>query len=71
MKRLFWIGVGVAAAYYGARWVRRQREKYSPAAIGGRAQETLNDLGKLVRLALEEGRRAMAEKEAEIRASLG
>ena len=71
MRRLFWIGVGVAAAYYGSRWMRRQRERYSPGAVAGRAQETLGDLGKLVRLALEEGRRAMAEKEAQIRATLG
>ncbi len=71
MRRLFWVGVGVAAAYYGARWIRRKREQYSPAAMSGRAQETLNDLGKLLRVAIEEGRRAMAEKEAEIRAALG
>jgi hypothetical protein len=71
MRRLFWIGVGVAAAYYGTRWVRRQRERYSPAAVGARAADSLNDLGKLLRVAVEEGRRAMAEKEAEIRASIG
>jgi hypothetical protein len=71
VRRLFWIGVGVAAAYYGSRWMRRQRERYSPGAMAGRAQETLGDLGKLLRLAFEEGRRAMTEKEAEIRASIG
>ncbi|HEV3474314.1 MAG TPA: hypothetical protein VG602_03000 [Actinomycetota bacterium] len=71
MRRLFWIGVGVAAAYYGSRWIRRKREQYSPAAVSGRAQATLNDLGKLLRVAVEEGRRAMVEKEAQIRSSLG
>jgi hypothetical protein len=70
VRRLFWIGVGVAGAYYGARWMRRQRERYSPGAMAGRAQETLGDLGKLARLSVEEGRRAAAEREAQIRASL-
>jgi hypothetical protein len=71
MRRLFWIGVGVAAAYYGSKWLRRQREKITPENVAARAAERLGGVMELVRVSVEEGRRAAAEKEAEIRTSLG
>lgn len=71
MRRLFWIGVGVAAAYYGSKWLRRQREKLTPENVAARAAERLGGVMELVRVSMEEGRRAAAEKEAEIRSSLG
>ncbi len=74
MKRMVWtalgLGAGVATAVMVSRWMRRQRERYSPANIGRVASEGARDLGALFRDALDEGRRAMAEREAEIRASL-
>lgn len=70
MRRLFWVGVGVAAAYYGSRWLRRQRERFSPESVAAKAAEGMSDLMELVRVSVEEGRRAAAQKEAEIRASL-
>jgi hypothetical protein len=71
MRRVFWIAVGVAAAYYGSRWMRRQRERFSPESVAAKAAEGMSDMMELVRVSVEEGRRAAAEKEAEIRASLG
>lgn len=71
MKRLFWIGVGVAAAYYGSKWLRRQRERITPENVAARTAERLGGVMELVRVSVEEGRRAAAEKEAEIRSSLG
>ncbi|MGH2675698.1 MAG: hypothetical protein ACRDKA_04395 [Actinomycetota bacterium] len=71
MKRLFWIGVGVAAAFYGSRWLRRQREKLTPENVAARAAERLGGVMELVRVSVEEGRKAAARKEAEIRASVG
>jgi hypothetical protein len=71
VKRLFWIGVGVAAAYYGSKWLRRQRERITPENVAARAAERLGGVMELVRVSVEEGRRAAAEKEAEIRSSLG
>jgi hypothetical protein len=71
VRRLFWIGVGVAAAYYGSKWVRRQREKITPENVAARAAERLGGVMELVRVSVEEGRRAAAEKEVEIRTSLG
>jgi hypothetical protein len=71
VKRLFWIGVGVAAAYYGSKWLRRQRERITPENVAARAAERLGGVMELVRVSVEEGRRAAAEKETEIRSSLG
>lgn len=71
MRRLFWIGVGVAAAYYGARWLRRQREKLTPENVAARAAERFGGVMEVVRMSVEDGRRAAAEKEAEIRTELG
>jgi len=75
MKRAFWVaiglGAGVATAVMVRRWMRRQAERYSPANIGANLSTGAKDLGQLFREALEEGRRAMAEKEAEMRAGVG
>ena len=71
MKTLFWIGVGAAGAIYATRWIRRQRKRLSPQAVGATVGDVLSDLGRLVRVAADEARRAAAEKEAELRASVG
>ena len=70
MRRLFWVGVGVAAAYYGSRWLRRQRERLSPGGVGARVGDMARDVGQLVKVSVDEGRQAAAEREAELRAEL-
>ena len=70
MKRLFWMGVGVAAAYYGSRWLKKQRARFSPAAVGANLGDVVADAAKLVGAAAAEARRAAAEKEAELRGLL-
>ena len=70
MRRLFWIGVGVAAAYYGGKWLRRQRQRLTPENVAASAAERLGSVMELLRVSVEEGRRAAAAKEAEIRGSI-
>ena len=67
MSRLFWIGVGIAGAYYASRWIKRQRQRLSPEAIGANLGEVVADAGKLLAAAATEARRAAAQKEAELR----
>ena len=67
MKRLFWVGVGVAVAVYATRWVRAQRARMSPAAIGTNISDVAGDVRKLLKASVDEARRAAAEKEAELR----
>jgi hypothetical protein len=74
MRRIFWLavglGAGATAAVLLARWARRQGQKVAPANLGRQVSGAANDLGRLVRTAFAEGRAAMAEREAEIRAEL-
>ena len=66
MRRLFWIGVGLTAAYYTSKWWRRQRARYGAEALSEKTREGVRDLMALARVSVEEGRRAAAEKEAEL-----
>jgi hypothetical protein len=74
MRRIFWLamglGAGAAAAIMMARWTRRQAERYAPPNLVRLAGDTLRDAGSLVAEAFTEFRKGMAEKEAEVRASL-
>jgi hypothetical protein len=70
VKRLFWMGVGVAGAVVVARWLRKQRQRYGPANVADRLGEMAVDLGHLLAASVEEGRRGMAAREAQIRAAL-
>jgi hypothetical protein len=73
MRRLFWIAVGLGAGATGAviasRWTRRQVNKAKPAAIAREAKGGLLDLSKLVAESIEEGKRAMEERERELRST--
>jgi hypothetical protein len=75
MRRIFWLamglGAGVTTAVMVSRWARRQAERISPPNLARQAGETVRDLGSLVTEALTEFRKGMAEKETEVRASLG
>jgi hypothetical protein len=74
VRRIFWLALGLGAgattAVLTARWAKRQGQKVAPANIGRQVSGAASDLGKLVRTAVAEGRRAMAEREAEIRREL-
>jgi hypothetical protein len=71
MRRLFWVGVGVGVSIAAYRWVRKQRARYGPEAVSAKLAEGARDTWKLLEVSVDEGRRAAAEKEAELRASLG
>jgi hypothetical protein len=74
VRRLFWtavgIGAGATAAVLVSRWMRRTGQAMAPANVAREASRGVSDLVELVRQSVAAGRAAMAEKEAEIRASL-
>ncbi len=74
MRRSFWIALGLGAGATGAvvtsRWAKRQARKVAPATIAREVKGGLLDLGKLVSESIAEGRRAMAEREQELRAEV-
>jgi hypothetical protein len=74
MRRGFWAALGLGAGATGAiiasRWARRQANKVKPATLAREARGGLLDLSKLVAESIEEGKRAMEERERELRAEL-
>jgi hypothetical protein len=74
VRRVFWLALGLGAgatmAVLAARRVRRATEAVAPANLAKEAQQALSDLGQLIRESFEAGRRAMADKEAEVREAL-
>ena len=75
MKRIFWlalgIGAGAAGAIMTARFARRQMDKVAPSTLAREARGGLLDLSRRVSESMEEGRRAMQEKEEELRGGSG
>jgi hypothetical protein len=71
MRRLFWLAFGLAAGAVSAitmtRWTRRQVQRAKPASIAREARGGLLDLSRLVSESIEEGRRAMDQRERELR----
>ena len=74
MRRSFWVALGLGAGATGAvvasRWAKRQARRVAPATIAREAKGGLLDLGKLVSESISEGRRAMADREEELRTGL-
>ncbi|HVF07945.1 MAG TPA: hypothetical protein VNC60_05135 [Actinomycetota bacterium] len=71
MKRGFWVALGLGAGATGAvlasRWARKQARRVAPATIVREAKGGVLDLTKLVSESIQEGKRAMEEREAELR----
>ena len=74
MRRGFWVALGLGAGATGAiiatRWARRQANRVKPTTLAREARGGLLDLSKLVAESLEEGKRAMEERERELRSEL-
>ncbi len=71
MRRLFWlafgIGAGATGAVIGSRWMKKQTQKMAPSSIARDIRSNLLDLSKRVSESVAEGKRAMEEKERELR----
>lgn len=71
MKRVRWMGAGLAVGFGGALWAQRKAKaiaaRYTPASVAGRGVNRALDFPGEVRAALREGRAAMREREAELR----
>ena len=71
MRRGFWVALGLGAGATGAivasRWTRKQVERAKPQTLAREAKGGLLDLSKLVSESIQEGKRAMDERERELR----
>jgi hypothetical protein len=75
VKRGFWVALGLGAGATGAilasRWTRKQAQRVAPQTIAREAKGGLLDLSKLVTESIQEGKRAMDEREADLRRESG
>jgi len=73
VRRIFWLALGLGAGAAGAvmsmRFVRRQSQRVAPATLAREARGGVMDLARLFSESIAEGKRAMAEKEDELRSS--
>jgi hypothetical protein len=73
VRRIFWLALGLGAGAAGAvmsmRFVRKQSQRVAPATLAREARGGVMDLARLFSESIAEGKRAMAEKEDELRSS--
>jgi hypothetical protein len=73
-RRIFWLvigaGFGFGVSFWLMRFVRDTVERYTPERVSADLAGALRGFGADLRAAVAEGREAMAEREAEIRADL-
>jgi hypothetical protein len=73
-KRLFWLvvgaGFGFGVSFWLMRFVRETVARYTPERVSADLAGALRQLGGDIRAAVAEGREAMREREAELRAEL-
>jgi hypothetical protein len=72
-KRVTWVGVGftlgVGTTVVAARKARRQVERYMPNAVASRVADSAQAVRDRVAAAVDDGRDAAREREAELHAS--
>ena len=75
MKRGFWVALGLGAGATGAvlasRWTKKQAQRVAPTTLAREAKGGVLDFSKLVSESIQEGKQAMAEREAQLRDELG
>jgi hypothetical protein len=69
MRRLFWLGIGLAVGALVFRAVTKKAQAFTPQGIAGSVQQSAVGALESVRMFVDDVRDAMAEREAEIRAA--
>src|SRR4051794_19496380 len=70
MRRLFWLGVGLAVGAIVVRKLTKKAEAFTPAGISGSLQSSAAELLDSARDFVEEIREGMAERESELYSAL-
>lgn len=74
-RRLFWLimgaGFGFGMSFWLMRFVRETAARYAPERVSADLAGAMRSLGTDLRAAVSEGREAMREREAELRAEVG
>ena len=70
MKRLLWLGVGLAVGALVVRAVTKKARSLSPSGLAGAARDTAGGVVGSVRTFMDDVREGMTEREDQIRAEL-
>jgi hypothetical protein len=66
MKRLLWLGIGIAVGVVVVRKITRKAEQFTPTGIATSLSESAGGLVESLRSFVEDVREGMAERENEI-----
>jgi hypothetical protein len=69
MRRLLWLGVGLAVGALVFRAVTKKAQAFTPESIAGSARQSAAGVLDSVRSFVDDVREGMAEREAEIHAA--
>jgi uncharacterized membrane-anchored protein YhcB (DUF1043 family) len=69
MRRLLWLGVGLAVGALVVRAASKKAKQFTPAGIAGSVQQSAVGVLDSVRSFVDDVREGMAEREAEIHAA--
>jgi hypothetical protein len=73
-RRLFWLvvgaGFGFGMSFWVMRFVREAAARYAPERVSADLAGAIRGFGSDIRAAVDEGRTAMREREAELRAEI-
>lgn len=70
-RRVFWFAVGAGVTLYVVAKARRYAQEHSPEALVDKVQQSVLDAGDSARAFVARVRAASAEREAELRETLG
>jgi hypothetical protein len=71
MRRVFWFAMGVTIGVLLVRKISRVAQKLTPAGVAGGLGAALRELAESIRDFAADVRKAMAEREAELREATG
>jgi hypothetical protein len=70
VKRLFWLGVGIAVGALVVRAVSKKARTYSPTGLAAAARDSGRNLVDSVREFVDDVREGMHEREQELRTAI-
>ncbi len=70
MRRLLWLGIGLAVGALAVRAITKKAQAFTPAALAGSARKSAGGLADSVRGFIDDVRDGMAEREDELHAAL-
>jgi hypothetical protein len=69
MRRLLWLGIGLAVGALAVRAITKKAQAFTPASLAGSARKSAGGLADSVRGFIDDVRDGMAEREDQLHAA--